>query len=64
MNNLYVKLMMKLQSLLNNEEGQDLIEYALLVAIIAVAAISSTKLVAGQISTVFSSVASTLGSGL
>ena len=61
MNSLYLKLMVKMGSLLNNEEGQDLIEYALLVALIAVAAIVGTKTLATQVSTTFTSVAGVIG---
>ena len=61
MNNMYLKLMITLQNLLNNEEGQDLIEYALLVALIAVAAIAGTRTLATQVSTTFTSVAGVLG---
>lgn len=61
MNNLYLKFMVTMQNLLNNEEGQDLIEYALLVALIAVAAIAGARTLATQISTTFTSVATVLG---
>ena len=57
MNNMFLKLVVKMQNLLNNEEGQDLIEYALLVAIIAVAAIAGTQALGTKVSQVFSSVA-------
>jgi pilus assembly protein Flp/PilA len=36
-----LKLYIKMQNLLNNEEGQDLIEYALLASLLAVAAIAT-----------------------
>jgi pilus assembly protein Flp/PilA len=35
MNNLLLKLYVKFQELKNHEEGQDLVEYALVVALIA-----------------------------
>jgi pilus assembly protein Flp/PilA len=38
MNNLFLKLYAKFQELKNNEEGQDMVEYALVVALIALAA--------------------------
>jgi len=38
MNNLFLKLYAKFQALKNNEEGQDMVEYALVVALIALAA--------------------------
>lgn len=39
MNNLYLKLYAKCQNLLSSEEGQDLVEYALLIALLSVAAV-------------------------
>ena len=33
MNNLFLKLYVKFQELKNNEEGQDMVEYALVVAL-------------------------------
>ena len=38
MNNIFLKLYAKYQALMNNEEGQDMVEYALVVALIALAA--------------------------
>ena len=40
MNNMLLKLYVKFQDLKNHEEGQDLVEYALVVALIAFGAIS------------------------
>ena len=40
MNNLLLNLYVKFQNLISNEEGQDLVEYALLVTLIALAAIT------------------------
>jgi pilus assembly protein Flp/PilA len=50
------KLMMlsaKIQNVLMSEEGQDLIEYALVVALIAFAATAGMKAVAAGINTAF-----------
>ena len=41
MNSIFLKMLLKTQDLLNREEGQDLVEYALIVALIALAAILS-----------------------
>lgn len=49
-----------LTRLWREEDGQDLIEYGLLVTFIGLAAIVSLKAVASAISTVFSSAASSL----
>lgn len=42
-----------LKDMLKDEQGQDLIEYALVVALIAFAATASMKTLAGSISTAF-----------
>ncbi|MGD0911964.1 MAG: Flp family type IVb pilin [Terracidiphilus sp.] len=60
MNNLYLKLFVRLQIFLNREDGQDLVEYALLVALIALAAISGTKQVASAVNGSFSKISTTL----
>ena len=44
-----LKLSVKMQTLLMQEEGQDLIEYALVVALIAFAAVATMKTVANDI---------------
>lgn len=54
--NLYVKF----QSLKNGEEGQDLVEYALLVALIALVCVSGVNNVASAVNTVFSNISSSL----
>ena len=60
---LFVKAQVTLASL-KNEEGQDLIEYALLVALIALAATTGMKALAGGINNAFSSISSTLTSAV
>jgi len=60
MNSLFLKLHLKLQDLTHREDGQDLVEYALLVALIALAAITGVNKVAGAITTVFSNISSSL----
>lgn len=52
----------KAQNLLSSEEGQDLVEYALLVALIALGATTAMGKLASALSGAFSSVASTLNS--
>lgn len=56
MNNLYLKLYTKSQNLLSSEEGQDLVEYALLVSLLSVAAIAFLPALATAISGVFTAV--------
>jgi len=54
MNTMLLKLYVKFQDLMSREEGQDLVEYALVVALIALGAVASMKTVATAISTEFS----------
>lgn len=62
MNNFLLKCYVKFQDIKNGEEGQDLVEYALLVTLIALAAITGVGSVASAINTVFTNVSSSLGS--
>jgi len=64
MNNLLLKVFVKLQDLASREEGQDLVEYALVVALIAFGATAGMKSLATGINTAFSSISSQLGSAL
>ena len=57
----FLKLSVKLQSLIMNEEGQDLIEYALLVALVAFAATAGMKTLSGDINAAFTNIGGTLG---
>jgi pilus assembly protein Flp/PilA len=61
MNNLFLTLYVKLQALVTREEGQDLVEYALLVALIALAAIVGVKNVATAVNSVFTNISNSLG---
>ena len=62
MNNLYLKLMIKLQELKNGEEGQDLVEYALVVALIAFGATAGMSALATGLNSAFNQISTTLGS--
>jgi len=53
-------LYLALSNLINREEGQDLVEYALVVALIAFGAITGMGYLATGLNTAFSSIASTL----
>jgi len=64
MNNLLLKLYVKFQELKNGEEGQDLVEYALVVALIAFGATAGMTSLATGINTAFSNVSSQLGSAI
>jgi pilus assembly protein Flp/PilA len=54
------KVFLKLQSLTMREEGQDLVEYALVIALISVAAVTSLHTLANKIVAVFNGIASNL----
>jgi pilus assembly protein Flp/PilA len=60
MSNSLLKLYVKLQGLKNGEEGQDLVEYALLVALIALVCITGVGNVATAVNTVFSNISASL----
>lgn len=71
MNNLYLKLVVKqqqlkglFQDLMNREEGQDLVEYALVVALIAFGAILGMSNLATGINTAFNDISSKLASDI
>jgi pilus assembly protein Flp/PilA len=57
-----LKLSVKMQTLLMNEEGQDLIEYALVVALIAFAATVGMGSLATSINKAFTSIGTVLTS--
>ena len=60
MNTMLLKLYVKFQDLMNREEGQDLVEYALLVALIALAAVTGIGKVATAVTSVFTNISSSL----
>jgi pilus assembly protein Flp/PilA len=61
MNTLLLKLYAKSQELKNNEEGQDMVEYALVVALIALAATVAMQGVATAIVNQFTAVSTAIG---
>ncbi len=56
MNDMLLKLSAKIQGLMMNEEAQDLIEYALVVALIAFAATAGMSKLATGINTAFTNI--------
>ena len=48
------------KSFMRNDEGQDLLEYALLVALIALVAVAAVGLAGGSVKTIFTNIANTL----
>lgn len=57
-------LLEKLQLLLSREEGQDLVEYALIVALISLAAVVGMNSLASQINGAFNTVGNTLSTSI
>jgi pilus assembly protein Flp/PilA len=64
MNNMLLKLYVKFQDLKSREEGQDLVEYALVVALIAFGATAGMHALATGLNTAFSTISSTLAADL
>jgi pilus assembly protein Flp/PilA len=62
MNTMLLKLYVKFQDLASREEGQDLVEYALVVALIAFGATAGMKALATGLNAAFSNISGTLGS--
>ena len=64
MKDAFLKLSVKLQTLMVREEGQDLIEYALVVALIAFAATVGMGKVANAINNAFTSIQGALSANV
>lgn len=62
MNNLFLAIYMRLQNLMHNEEGQDLVEYALLIALVALVAIASVTTLGSNVNAIFSKIGTSLAS--
>jgi Flp pilus assembly pilin Flp len=60
MKNALLRLFVEFQALGEGEDGQDLVEYALLLTIISLALISSMNGIASSLRTVFSNISSSL----
>ena len=64
MNTMLLKLYVKFQAMMSCDEGQDLVEYALVVAIIALGATAAMGKLAGAISTAFGTISTTFANSL
>ena len=60
MNDLMIKMYLTLKSLMAREEGQDLVEYALVVALIAFGAIAGMRLLATGLNNAFDNITNAL----
>lgn len=56
-----MKLVTTVRSLVRREEGQDLLEYALLVALIALVAVGAITVAGGNVNNIFTRIAAALG---
>jgi pilus assembly protein Flp/PilA len=64
MNDLMIKMYVAAKMLIEREEGQDLVEYALVVALIAFGAITGMKFLATGLNNAFSDIAAVLTSNI
>ena len=64
MNDLMIKMYVAAKTLIEREEGQDLVEYALVVALIAFGAITGMRFLATGLNNAFSNIATTLTSNV
>jgi pilus assembly protein Flp/PilA len=64
MNTMLIKLFVKFQDLMSREDGQDLVEYALVVALIALGATASMKGLASVISSSFANISTTFATAM
>ena len=55
-----LKLYVRLQELSSREEGQDMVEYALIVCLISLGCTATSKLLASGLTTAYSNISSTL----
>ena len=60
MSNALLRFYVRMQDLMSRDEGQDLVEYALVVVIISVGAVAILGTLAGQIVTVFTTIGNDL----
>ena len=60
MHDMILRLYVKLQNLASNQDGQDLVEYALLCSLIALALIASINTIASAVNNAFSTISSSL----
>jgi Flp pilus assembly pilin Flp len=63
-NKLLLSFFLKMRALIDREEGQDLVEYALTVAVICFGAVTAMKHLSSEINTAFNTISSNLASSL
>lgn len=60
MNNMFARFYLRIQDLKTTEQGQDLIEYALLLSLISLTLISAINGIATAVNNVFTNISSSL----
>ena len=64
MKNMMLKLFVTAQNMIASEEGQDLVEYALVVALIAFGAIAGMSALSNELNVAFGSISTKVSSAL
>jgi len=64
MNTMLLMLYVKFQDLISREEGQDLVEYGLVLAVLALGSVATMNSVATAVSTEFSEIESTFSAAV
>lgn len=64
MNKLFLRSLIYIQQLIDDENGQDLVEYALVVALIAFGAMSGMRFLSRGLNSAFSNIATTLSTNI
>ena len=62
MNSMFLKLYIKSQELANREDGQDLVEYSMIVAVLALGATAGMVALANGLNSAFQGLSASLGS--
>lgn len=60
MNGLFLKMYVKFEELTNREDGQDLVEYALLLTLISLALITGVQSITNAVTSVFNNISTSL----
>jgi pilus assembly protein Flp/PilA len=60
-NNILLKVHVRLQDLLNREDGQDMVEYALIVCLISLGCTATSHFLAQGLSQAYDNISTTLG---
>jgi len=60
MNNALLRLYVKMQNLMNQDEGQDLVEYALVITILSVGCVAALGTLATSVKAVFTAIEGSL----